>query len=320
VHSQYTTFVSFAKTVFMPSLTGLPVARGRTEAAEQLARHQTCVAERHGLVHPRSHRPFRLQVHPWVRALCWYVYRNLSCTVPDLYINKGNSFPGGPGSWAAAVIRSMLSWYGSTVSVPVYEHAPLLSPPSTFWPLVVFSHGLGGTRTTYSTVCADLASHGRIVIALEHRDGTGPAVFPVGRTIPYIVPDEVVWPDEKAEEEWARGAYNSEKALRFRKAQLDFRRREVYEALHAVRLLSAGKIAESGLEALDVDDFDFSRWFGHIDTDQVDLVGHSFGGATMVSRLRSLLSLFAYSLRSYLYSQSRLHQCFKRIDYTSVYQ
>jgi platelet-activating factor acetylhydrolase len=187
----------------------------------------------------------------------------------------------------ATLLRSVIHWYGSTIKIPVYEHAPLLAPPVDLarWPLVLFSHGLGGTRTTYSTLCADLASRGRIVVALEHRDGTGPAVFPQGRTMPYIVPDEVVWPDGGAEEEWTRGAYNSERAIRFRNDQLDFRRREVYEALHAVRLMSTGKKAESGLQALDTTDFDFSRWVNCVNNDAVDLVGHSFGGATIVGTM-----------------------------------
>lgn len=36
-------------------------------------------------------------------------------------------------------------------------------------PLVIFSHGLAGIRTTYSTICTEIASHGYIVAAIEHR-------------------------------------------------------------------------------------------------------------------------------------------------------
>ena len=36
-------------------------------------------------------------------------------------------------------------------------------------PVIVFSHGLGGMRTTYSGICCDLASHGYIVASVEHR-------------------------------------------------------------------------------------------------------------------------------------------------------
>jgi platelet-activating factor acetylhydrolase len=40
-------------------------------------------------------------------------------------------------------------------------------------PVVVFSHGLGVSRTTCSTICGDLASHGFAVVTMEHRAGSG---------------------------------------------------------------------------------------------------------------------------------------------------
>ncbi|KDN43948.1 hypothetical protein K437DRAFT_294983 [Tilletiaria anomala UBC 951] len=66
--------------------------------------------------------------------------------------------------------------------LPLAKDQPLLSPPSSAgsastpsqWPVAVFSHGLGGMRTTYSQYCASLASHGVVVAAVEHRDRTCP--------------------------------------------------------------------------------------------------------------------------------------------------
>ncbi len=45
---------------------------------------------------------------------------------------------------------------------------------------MIFSHGLAGSRNAYSHICGSLASHGIIVIAPEHRDGSG--TFTVFRT------------------------------------------------------------------------------------------------------------------------------------------
>ena len=63
--------------------------------------------------------------------------------------------------------------------MPLYPSTPLLQPSRSkqdAWPLVIFSHGLAGGRTTYSNFCAKIASEGYVVLAIEHRDGSGPAV------------------------------------------------------------------------------------------------------------------------------------------------
>lgn len=43
--------------------------------------------------------------------------------------------------------------------------------------MLIFSHGLGGTRNAYSHICGSLASHGLVVAAVDHRDGSAPISF-----------------------------------------------------------------------------------------------------------------------------------------------
>ncbi|KAJ4988117.1 platelet-activating factor acetylhydrolase [Stagonosporopsis vannaccii] len=64
-------------------------------------------------------------------------------------------------------------------SIPVHSNADILEPDtkSKRWPVMLFSHGLGGSRNAYSHICGSLASHGIVVVAPDHRDGSSPISF-----------------------------------------------------------------------------------------------------------------------------------------------
>ncbi|KAL3106487.1 hypothetical protein niasHT_011864 [Heterodera trifolii] len=64
-----------------------------------------------------------------------------------------------------------LDWIVGDKKSPVHWHAPVV-PGEQRFPLVIFSHGISGSRFVYTTVCASLASNGYVVAALEHRDGS----------------------------------------------------------------------------------------------------------------------------------------------------
>ena len=51
---------------------------------------------------------------------------------------------------------------------PCLEAPPPLAAEDGKWPLVLFSHGLGGCEEMYSQLCSFIASYGYIVVAVEH--------------------------------------------------------------------------------------------------------------------------------------------------------
>ena len=64
------------------------------------------------------------------------------------------------------------------------ENAPVANIPKQF-PLVLLSHGLGGTSFEYTSLIEELASHGYVVVAIEHTYTASAVTFPDGRVIPF---------------------------------------------------------------------------------------------------------------------------------------
>jgi dienelactone hydrolase len=64
------------------------------------------------------------------------------------------------------------------------ENAPVASSPKTF-PVVLLSHGLGGTGFEYTALIEELVSHGYVVAAVEHTYTALAVVFPGGKIVPF---------------------------------------------------------------------------------------------------------------------------------------
>ncbi|CAM1508041.1 Fc.00g048890.m01.CDS01 [Cosmosporella sp. VM-42] len=64
-------------------------------------------------------------------------------------------------------------------TIPVHKNAKLeqSTTENKRWPTMIFSHGLGGSRNSYSYIAGSLASHGIVVLCPEHRDGSSVVSF-----------------------------------------------------------------------------------------------------------------------------------------------
>lgn len=160
---------------------------------------------------------------------------------------------------------------------------------------MVFSHGLGGSRNAYSHICGSLASHGVVVVAPEHRDGSCPVSF-------------VHTPEEK----------EKIKPVEYKKLPHQAST-EVYEARDEqlrVRLWEIGLIHDALLkidnriplknvaeEPKKIAGRDMLTMFSHLldvhEPGRISFAGHSFGGATTVQLVKSVYYANATNLKSY---------------------
>ncbi|GAA5827062.1 hypothetical protein JCM11251_002228 [Rhodosporidiobolus azoricus] len=167
------------------------------------------------------------------------------------------------------------------------------------FPLVIFSHGLSGTRTSCSAWCTQIASQGYIVAAIEHRDGTAPiSVVRLGdgkeRVVDYIKAQEhLVYPD----------GHTPLTELEFRSPQLSLRLAEIREAVHIMRRINDGegaKVAEENRRKDNGGEGVVGKWLGgwkgRVGLEgKMIMAGHSFGAATTIQALRSSTSQLPFT-------------------------
>jgi len=184
---------------------------------------------------------------------------------------------------AISLMPQQLYW----ITLPAHRNAKLLDPPTSNgrWPVTFFSHGLAGSRNAYSYVCGDMASHGMIVIALDHRDGSSPIQYVRATT---TTEAHVVDPVKISHEP-------SQEVYEARDKQLRIRLWEISVAYEALMKIDAGQEVEN----LDINASSRRKervevlwqFDGMLDihrAGKVTWAGHSFGAATTVQLLKSI--------------------------------
>ena len=142
--------------------------------------------------------------HRELMVYLWYP------TLKDPAGTRGAYLPGAKQMDASPEIqRRMRDDYGANwpliVSNAIYSHTadsvPISKTPGKF-PLVILSHGLGGSGFGYTALIEHLVSHGYVVAAISHTGSAGAVLFSDGRLVPFHQdpPD----PSLSAEERWKR--------------------------------------------------------------------------------------------------------------------
>ncbi|KAF5690231.1 phospholipase A2 [Fusarium circinatum] len=170
-------------------------------------------------------------------------------------------------------------------TIPAHKNAKLLesSAENKRWPTMIFSHGLGGCRNSYSYIAGSLASHGIVVICPEHRDGSAVASFirvPEKQNGTITSNGRIHVPYEKISHDVSPEVYQAREAqLRIRCWELGMIHQAMLAVDNGTRLTNLNRSTPS------LDQF-VGRCNIH-EPGSIIFAGHSFGAATMTQFLKS---------------------------------
>ncbi|MGO4697872.1 alpha/beta hydrolase family protein [Paenibacillus sp. 2TAB26] len=131
--------------------------------------------------------------------------------------------------------------YSKTNSYDNVEILPSTSP----YPLVLLSHGMGTSRVLHASQAENLASHGFIVVTIDHTYSTFATIFPDGRVTDYKTKMTTIDERRIIGNIWTQ---------------------DVEFVINQIEKLNSGAIE--------------SQFKGKIDLNNLGVMGHSFGGAT----------------------------------------
>nr|KAF6507251.1 phospholipase A2 group VII [Rousettus aegyptiacus] len=165
----------------------------------------------------------------------------------------------------------ILNFFYGSLTTPANWNARLRTGEK--YPLIVFSHGIGAFRTIYSAIGIDLASHGFIVAAVEHRDQSASAT--------YYFNDQ--YAAETMNKTWLyfKTLKQGEDEETLRNEQVQQRAKECSQALNYILCTDCKKPMKNVLDI----EFDLKQLTDSIDRNKIAIMGHSFGAATTIQAL-----------------------------------
>ncbi|XP_030577586.1 platelet-activating factor acetylhydrolase isoform X2 [Archocentrus centrarchus] len=170
--------------------------------------------------------------------------------------------------------------------IPAYLDAPFKSNEKC--PVIIFSHGLGAFRTLYSAICAEMASQGFIVASVEHRDQSASATYyfcekPESERSKENLSKSSGATQGNLVKQWMyyRALRHGESEFPLRNKQVKQRADECILALDKLTEINSGITVQNVLQT----QFDWSTLKNSMDLCRIAVMGHSFGGATVIEAL-----------------------------------
>ncbi len=174
-----------------------------------------------------------------------------------------------------AIISGSVSTYSA-------ENAEILAAESPF-PVVVFSHGVPVSGVLYTAQLEDLASHGYVVVAIDHPYDAFAVVYPDGRVTPHSA---FKW-----------GMDETDPEHKFEKNRVEVGAADVRFVLDQLQRYN--------------DEFGFgSKFYKQLDLERIGVVGHSWGARVVAracqldDRIRACLNWGALTKGAPFYADS----------------
>ncbi|RAI87241.1 platelet-activating factor acetylhydrolase isoform II [Paenibacillus pabuli] len=176
----------------------------------------------------------------------WYPTENMNNKKHDtLFPNNKEMFKTYIKSFSASLkLPEFVLDYWKYSHSNSYENVEIL-PSASPYPVVLLSHGMGTSRVLQASQAENLASHGFIVVTIDHTYSTFATLFPDGRVTGYTTKMTTIDDRREVGDIWTK---------------------DVEFVIDQIEKLNLGAIE--------------SQFKGKIDVDNIGAMGHSFGGAT----------------------------------------
>ncbi|KAF1972212.1 hypothetical protein BU23DRAFT_535144 [Bimuria novae-zelandiae CBS 107.79] len=153
-------------------------------------------------------------------------------------------------------------------------------------PMVVFTHGMAGMSQSYSNLLGSIASHGYVVAAVEHRDGSGPGTI-------------VHYPDGGERYVWHLKLDDLQQVMHFnrtdtpmtdlnlKEAQLNFREAEIVETIRLFERLNRSDGAKIRNLKPKSPESALSGFEDRLNMSAITVAGHSYGATGALQALKN---------------------------------